>query len=65
MTENWPSTHEQKGCHMKTIEIFFHQKVSYIISLQVTKFQQPLLITLGVADEKLEGGPKVLPPCGR
>ena len=42
---------------MKTIEqlkIFFQQKMSHIISLQVTKFQQPLLITLGVADEKPE-----------
>ena len=58
-------THEQKGCHMKTIEqlkIIFHQKMSQIISLKVTNFQQPLLITLGVADEKREGGQKALPP---
>ena len=50
---------------MKTIEqlkIFFHQKMSHIISLKVTKFQQPLLITLGVEDEKPEGGPKSPPP---
>ena len=38
----------------RTIEIFFHQEMSHIISLKVTKFQQPLLITLGVADEKPE-----------
>ena len=58
-------THEQKGCHMKTIEqlkIIFHQKMSQIISLKVTNFQQPLLITLGVADEKREGGQKAPPP---
>ena len=29
--------------------------MSPIISLKVTKFQQPLLITVGVADEKPEG----------
>ena len=32
--------------------------MSHIISLKVTKFQQPLLITLGVADKKPEGGKK-------
>ena len=36
--------------------------MSHIISLKVTKFQQPLLITLGVADEKPEGGQKAPPP---
>ena len=36
--------------------------MSHIISLKVTKFQQPLLITLGVADEKPEGEPKSPPP---
>ena len=44
---------------MKTIEqlkFLFHQKMSHIKTLKVTKFQQPLLITLGVADEKPEGG---------
>ena len=49
---------------MKTTEqlkIFFHQKMCHIISLKVTKFQQPLLITLGVADEKPEGGQKAPP----
>ena len=64
MTENWLSTNEQKGCQVKTIEqlnIFFQQKLSHIISLKVTKFQQPLLITLGVADEKPEGGQKAPP----
>ena len=30
----------------------------HIISLKVTNFQQPLLITPGVADEKPEGGQK-------
>ena len=33
MTENWPSTHEQKGCHVKTREqmkiIFPPKDVSY------------------------------------
>ena len=50
---------------MKTIEqlkFFFHLKISHIISLKVTKFQQPLLITLGVADEKPEGGGGKKPP---
>ena len=50
---------------MKTIEqvkIFFQQKMSRIISLKATKFQQPLPITLGVADEKPEGGQKAPPP---
>ena len=57
---------EQKGCHVKTIEQlnFFHQKMSHIILLKLTKFQQPLLITLRVADEKPEGGQKA-PPHGR
>ena len=41
---------------------FFQQKISHIISLKVTKFQQPLLITLGVADEKPEEGQKAPPP---
>ena len=36
--------------------------MSHIISLKVTKFQQPLLITLGVADEKPEGCQKAPPP---
>ena len=36
--------------------------MSHIISLKVTKFQQALLITLGVADEKPEGGQKAPPP---
>ena len=36
--------------------------MSHIISLKVTKFQQPLPITLGVADEKPEGGAKSPPP---
>ena len=40
----------------RTIEIFFHQTMSHIISLEVTKFQQLLLVSLGVADEKTEGG---------
>ena len=42
---------------MKTIEQldFFFTKTCVIISLKLTKFQQPLLITLGVADEKREG----------
>ena len=35
---------------------FFYQKMSPIISLKVTKFQQPLPITLGAADENPEGG---------
>ena len=35
--------------------------MSHIISLNVTKFQQPVLITLGVADEKPEGGKKPPP----
>ena len=35
---------------------FFYQKMSHIISLKATKFQQPLPITLGAADEKPEGG---------
>ena len=50
---------------MKTIEqlkFFVQQKISHIISLKVTKFQQPLLITLGVADEKPEGGQKAPSP---
>ena len=42
----------------RTIENFFHQKLSHIISLKVTKFQQPLLITLGVAHKKPEEGQK-------
>ena len=46
----------------RRIENFFHQKMSHIIPLKVAKFQQPLLITLGVADEKPEGGPKKPPP---
>ena len=53
---------------MKTIEqlkIFFQQKMSHIISLKVTKFQQPLLITLGVADEKPEGAKSPTPPPPR
>ena len=32
MTENWPSTHEQRGCHVKTIEqlkFFSPKDVSY------------------------------------
>ena len=32
--------------------------MSYIILLKVTKFQKPLIITLGVAGEKPDGGPK-------
>ena len=55
----------QKAADLKTIEqlkIFFYQKMSHIISLKVTKFQQPLLITLGAADEKPEGGQKAPPP---
>ena len=36
--------------------------MSHIISLKATKFQQPLLITLGVADGKPEGGQKAPPP---
>ena len=45
---------------MKTIEqlIFFHQKMCHLISLKVIKLQQPLLITLGVADEKPERAPR-------
>ena len=49
---------------MKTIEqlnFFFQQKISHIISLKVTKFQQSLPITLGVADEKPEGGGQKAP----
>ena len=45
----------------RTIENFFQQKMSHIISLKVTKFQQPLQITLGVADEKSEGGRQKAP----
>ena len=30
--------------------------MSHVISLKVTKFQQPLVITLGVADENRGGG---------
>ena len=30
--------------------------MTHIIWVKVTKFQQPLLFTLGVADEKPEGG---------
>ena len=45
--------------------MFFYEKMSHIISLKVTKFQQPLLITLRVADEKPErGGGKKPPPRG-
>ena len=53
----YPSRVKQKGCYVKTIEQlnFFHLKMSHIISLKVTKFQQPLLITLGIAYENLEG----------
>ena len=49
---------------MKTTEQLkiFQQKMSHIISLKVTKFQQPLLITLGAADEKPEGGQQAPPP---
>ena len=36
--------------------------MSHIISLKVTKFQQHLLITVGVADEKPEGAKKQPPP---
>ena len=36
--------------------------MSHVILLKVTKFQQPLLITLGVPDEKREGGQKAHPP---
>ena len=36
--------------------------MSDIISQKVTKFQQPLLITLGVTDEKPEGAQKAPPP---
>ena len=48
----------------RTIENFFSPKdvsYNYIISLKVTKFQQPLLITLGVAVEKPEGRDRVNP----
>ena len=48
----------------RTIENFFHQKMSHIISLKVTKFQQPLLITLGIVDEKPERGEQKAPPPG-
>ena len=34
----------------------------HVISLKVTKFQQPPLITLGVADEKRGEGAKSPPP---
>ena len=47
---------------IKQLNNFFQQKMSHIISLKVTKFQQPLLITLGVADEKPEGAKKPPPP---
>ena len=50
---------------MKTIEqlkIFFQQKISHTILLKLTKFWQPLLITLGVADEKSEGRGAKSPP---
>ena len=47
----------------RTIEHVFLQRMCHIISLKVTKFQQPLLITLGVADEKPEGGQKAPPPA--
>ena len=36
--------------------------MSQIIYLKVTKFQQPLLITLGAVDEKPEGGGQKAPP---
>ena len=39
--------------------------MSHIISLKVTKFQQHLLITLGVGDEKPEGAKKPPPPEDR
>ena len=45
----------------RTIENSFSPKMSHIIWLKVTKFQQPLLITLRVADEKPEGGGKKPP----
>ena len=35
--------------------------MSHVILLKVTKFQWPLLITLGVADEKAEAGKKPPP----
>ena len=47
----------------RTIENFFQQKMSHIISLKVTTLHQPLLITLGVADEKPEGGGAKSPPA--
>ena len=37
--------------------------MSHIIWLKVTKFQQPLLITLGVADETPEGAKSPPPPA--
>ena len=42
---------------MKTTELNFFQKMFIYLSykVKVTKFQQPLLITLEVADEKPEG----------
>ena len=35
--------------------------MSHIISLKVTKFQQPLLIALGIADENPEGAKRPPP----
>ena len=59
VTLNWRSTHERKGYHVKTIEqlkiLFSPKDVSYNLTKRVTKFQQPLSITLGVADEKPGG----------
>ena len=50
----------KRGSHVKTINKaienpFFHKNMSHIILLKVTKLQWPLLISLGVADEKPEG----------
>ena len=41
---------------MQELKILFHQKMFHVIWLNVTKFQQLLLITVEVADEKPEGG---------
>ena len=46
----------KRAATIEQLKIVFYQKMSHIISLKVNKFQQPLLITLGVADEKPEGG---------
>ena len=58
-------THEQKGCHVKTIEqlkiLFSPKDVSYNLA-KIRQVPAPLLITQGVADENRGGGDKKPPP---